>query len=179
MTYPTFGRIVRDDPRLDALIPRDARIEVLASGFEWTEGPVWIKDGGYLLFSDIPRNSIMKWKEGVGISLVHEAVRLHRRGRLRPRAGQQRPDCSIRRAASSAASTATAASPGWSQDGGKRTLVDNYKGKRLNSPNDAVFKSNGDLYFTDPPYGLPENRPTIRAASSISAASTGCRRTAN
>ena len=69
MNYPTFGRVVRDDARLDALIPHDARIEVLASGFEWTEGPVWMKDGGFLLFSDIPRNSIMKWKEGEGISL--------------------------------------------------------------------------------------------------------------
>jgi gluconolactonase len=62
--FPTIGKIVRENPALDALIPKDAKIEVLASGFEWSEGPVWIKDGGYLLFSDIPRNSIMKWKAG-------------------------------------------------------------------------------------------------------------------
>ena len=65
------------------------------------------------------------------------------------------------------------------KDGGKKTLVDNYQGKRLNSPNDLVFKSNGDLYFTDPPYGLPQAITTIRAASSIFAASIGCRTTAS
>ena len=63
-----MGRVVRDDALVDQLIPTGATIEVLASGFEWTEGPVWIKDGGYLLFSDIPRNSVMKWKEEAGCS---------------------------------------------------------------------------------------------------------------
>jgi gluconolactonase len=156
MTYPTFGHIVRDDARLDALIPTDARIEVLASGFEWTEGPVWIKNGGYLLFSDIPRNSIMKWKEGQGISLFMKpsgytgvadygrepgsnGLVLDLQGRLVCcEHGDRRLSC-------------------LEPNGGKRTLVDNYTDKRLNSPNDAVFKSNGDLYFTDPPYGLPGN----------------------
>src|SRR5262245_43924107 len=69
VTYPTLGEFVREDPRFDALVPRDARIEVLGSGFEWTEGPIWIKNGGYLLFSDIPNNAIMKWKADQGISL--------------------------------------------------------------------------------------------------------------
>src|SRR4051794_28690830 len=68
-TYPTIGKIVRDNPALDQLIPPDAKIEVLASGFKWTEGPLWVKEGGYLLFSDIPNNAVMKWKEGEGISL--------------------------------------------------------------------------------------------------------------
>jgi gluconolactonase len=54
---PTIGRIIRADPRLDRLISRDAKIEVLASGMKFAEGPVWIKEGGYLLFSDVPRNS--------------------------------------------------------------------------------------------------------------------------
>src|SRR5437867_2212190 len=66
---PTLGRILRDSPQLDALIAPDAKIEVLASGITWAEGPVWVKDGGYLLFSDIPRNSVMKWKEDEGLSL--------------------------------------------------------------------------------------------------------------
>src|ERR1700694_4377886 len=69
LNFPTFGKIYREDPRLDKLIPKDAKLEVLSSGFEWAEGPVWIKDGGYLLFSDIPRNSIMKWVEGTGTTL--------------------------------------------------------------------------------------------------------------
>jgi len=67
----TIGKIVRFDDRADELIGLDAEIELLASGFEWSEGPLWIQDadGGYLLFSDIPRNSVMKWKQGEGIGL--------------------------------------------------------------------------------------------------------------
>src|SRR3990172_8650915 len=68
-TYPGFGQIERADPRFDALVPPGAVLERLAEGFEWSEGPVWIREGGHLLFSDIPRNSVMKWKEGEGISL--------------------------------------------------------------------------------------------------------------
>jgi gluconolactonase len=154
-SFPTLGKIVRDDPRLDALIPPDARLEVLASGFDWSEGPVWVRDGGYLLFSDIPRNSVMKWKEGEGVSLFLKpsgytgignyskepgcnGLALDREGRL---ISCEHGDRRISRL---------------EKEGGKRTLVDNYQGKRLNSPNDLVFRSNGDLYFTDPPYGLPQ-----------------------
>jgi gluconolactonase len=153
--YQTMGRVVRDDVRLDRLIPKDANIEVLASGFEWAEGPVWIKDGSYLLFSDIPRNSIMKWKEGMGVSLFMKpsgytgvadygrepgsnGLTLDPQGRL---VACEHGDRRVSRLE-------------W--NGGKQTLVDRYQGKRLNSPNDLVFKSNGDLYFTDPPYGLPK-----------------------
>src|SRR2546423_15574732 len=64
---PTIGRIIRDDPALDRLLGSDAKIEVLESGFTWTEGPVWMRDGGDLLFSDIPGNSLMEWEEGGGV----------------------------------------------------------------------------------------------------------------
>lgn len=152
--FPSIGEIVREDSRLDRLIPRDARIEVLASGFDWSEGPVWVKDGGYLLFSDIPRNSVMKWKEGVGVSLYlkpsgytgisdygrepgSNGLLLDPQGRLVScEHGDRRVSVMLK-------------------SGGKMTLVDSYMGKRLNSPNDAVYHSNGDLYFTDPPYGMP------------------------
>jgi gluconolactonase len=157
----TIGKIVRLDPRLDELIPPDAKIEVLSAGFAWAEGPVWVpesrgtSDGGYLLFSDIPRNRVMKWKAGAGISLFLEpagytgllpyseepgsnGLTLDRQGQLVScEHGDRRVSVLTR-------------------GGGKRTLVDNYEGKRLNSPNDCCFKSNGDLYFTDPPYGLPK-----------------------
>lgn len=66
---PTLGSIERLDPRLDALVPRDAVIEVLASGFEWAEGPVWLKDQQAILFSDIPRNRVMRFKDGEGLSV--------------------------------------------------------------------------------------------------------------
>src|SRR5438094_478641 len=68
----TFGSIERKDPRLDKLIPKDAKIEKLADGFKWTEGPVWVKDGSFLLFSDIPNNRVNKWKEGDGVSTFLE-----------------------------------------------------------------------------------------------------------
>jgi gluconolactonase len=152
-TYPPIGSIERLDPRFDKLIPRDAVLEKLAQGFEWSEGPVWVRKGGYLLFSDIPNNSVMKWKEGEGISLflkpsgyTGEAKRggepgsngllLDAQGRL---VLCQHGDRRMARL---------------EKDGRFTALADRYQGKRLNSPNDAVFKSNGDLYFTDPPYGL-------------------------
>ena len=58
---PTIGQVLRENPLLDKLLAPDARVEVLGSGMAWSEGPVWVKDGGYLLFSDIPNNSVMKW----------------------------------------------------------------------------------------------------------------------
>lgn len=154
-SYPSFGEIHRLDAAIDNLISNDAQIEVLASGFEWTEGPLWIKDAGYLLFSDIPNNSIMMWKEGEGASIFMQpagytgvtdygyepgsnGLLLDDKGRL--------VICEHGDRRISILTT----------NGGKKTLVDNFNGKRLNSPNDAVFRSNGDLYFTDPPYGLPE-----------------------
>ena len=60
--FPTLGQIVREDPRLDKILPRDARIEVIASGFDWSEGPVWHAGEKGLLFSDIPKNSVMIWR---------------------------------------------------------------------------------------------------------------------
>ncbi len=153
--YPTIGEIQRLDAAIDKLISTDAKIEVLASGFEWTEGPAWLKDSSYLLFSDIPNNSIMKWKEGEGTSVfmkpsgytgvTNYGYEPGSNGLLTDEQGQlvmcEHGDRRI--------SVLTT-------NGGKKTLVDNYQGKRLNSPNDAVYKSNGDLYFTDPPYGLPQ-----------------------
>ncbi len=153
----TIGRIVRFDDRADELVAPDAQIELLASGFDWSEGPLWIPDpaGGYLLFSDIPRNSIMKWREGEGVSLFMKpsgytgvvdygrepgsnGLTLDLQGRI---IFCEHGDRRISRLET---------------DGGKRTLADSYDGKRFNSPNDAVVKSNGDIYFTDPPYGLPK-----------------------
>jgi gluconolactonase len=152
----SLGRIERIEPDFDALVAPGTVIEVLASGFTWTEGPVWVPDenGGHLLFSDIPRNSVFKWKEGAGIALFlcpsgytgasfyglepgSNGLLLDGQGRL---VSCEHGDRRI--------SVLT-------EGGGKRTLVDHYQGKRLNSPNDAVFHSSGDLYFTDPPYGLP------------------------
>jgi gluconolactonase len=154
--FPTLGKVHRYETAMDDLVPKEAAIEVIASGFEWTEGPVWVKDGGYLLFSDIPRNAVFRWQEGKGASIYLQPSGYTGAGAygkepgsngLTLDAGGQLVSCEH---GDRRLSVLT-------RDGGKRTLVDNYQGKRLNSPNDCVFKSNGDLYFTDPPYGLPGN----------------------
>jgi gluconolactonase len=146
--------VQRLDPALDALVPADVRIEKLAEGFVWTEGPVWRKSGGYLLFSDIPKNSIYRWREGEGLSLF-----------LRPAGysiGNDAPwELGSNALTFDAQDRLIFCDHGnrqvvWLNESiyTKTVLAAKYLGKRFNSPNDLVFKSNGDLYFTDPPYGL-------------------------
>lgn len=154
-SYPVLGRIIQEDSQLDTVLDPGAPIEVLASGFEWAEGPVWDRKGGYLLFSDIPANSIYKWTRERGVELFmkpsgYTGVAPWGRepgsnGLLIDSAGRLiLMEHGDRRVARLEAGQ------------GKKTLADNYGGKRLNSPNDGVLKSNGDIYFTDPPYGLPQ-----------------------
>jgi sugar lactone lactonase YvrE len=153
----TLGEIERLDPAFDRLVAPEAQIEVLAKGFTWTEGPVWVPQqaGGYLLFSDIPRNSVFQWQEGQGVRLF-----LHPSGYtgrefygLEPGSNGLLLDPQGRLVSCEHGDRRVSV---LTEGGGKRTLVDSYQGKRLNSPNDAVYMSNGDLYFTDPPYGLPD-----------------------
>lgn len=152
----TLGSIERLHPRLDGLIPPDAAIEVLAEGFLWSEGPVWVPRGNYLLFSDIPRNSIFKWSEAEGIGVYMKPSGFtgdHFEGR-EPGSNGLTLDSEGRLVLCEHGDRRVSReeTPG----GHKVTLVDRYQGLRLNSPNDLCFKSNGDLYFTDPPYGLPK-----------------------
>jgi gluconolactonase len=154
--FPSLGRIIREDPRLDELLAADARLEVIAAGFDWTEGPVWVKEGNYLLFSDIPRNSVFKWEEGKGASLYMKPSGFTGPGDYGKEPGSNGLTLDPQGRLVSCEHGDRRLSV-LTVNGGKRTLVDNYQGKRLNSPNDAVFKKNGDLYFTDPPYGLPQN----------------------
>jgi gluconolactonase len=152
----SLGSIERLDPEFDKLVGKDAVIEVLAGGFKWTEGVCWIKEGGYLLFSDIPPNKIMKWHPQEGISVWRERVGYTGR---EPFAGEEpgtnglmvdhegrlvcccHGDRVVKRI---------------EKDGTIKVIADRYGGKRFNSPNDLIFHSSGDLYFTDPPYGLPQ-----------------------
>src|SRR2546426_4788416 len=148
--------IVRLDPRFDRLVPRDAKLEKIADGFTWVEGPVWNRKGQYLLFADIPKNSVFKWKESEGVSLF-----LNPSGYTgsAPFEGQEPGSNGL---TFDAAGRLVLCAHGdrriarLEPDGRKITLADRYEGKRINSPNDLVFKSNGDLYFTDPPFGLPK-----------------------
>jgi gluconolactonase len=160
----TLGTIARLDPRLDAIIAPGAAMEIIADGFDWTEGPVWVKDGGYLLFSDIPPNHVMKWKGGTGATVYLEHSGYP--GPI-PRPNHVDPD--------EPGSNALIIDPQGRlvlcQHGNRQvarmdaplakpepryvTIADRYQGKRLNSPNDGVYHTDGSLYFTDPPYGLP------------------------
>jgi len=153
--YPAFGKVVRHDKRLDKIIPPGTQMEQLAEGFDWSEGPVWIKDGGYLLFSDIPLNSVIKWKEGEGKSLFLKPSGYTGVVDYSPEPGSNGLNVDAEGRLVSCEHGDRRVSV-LTKNGGKRTLVDNYQGKRLNSPNDSTFASNGDLYFTDPPYGLPK-----------------------
>lgn len=153
-SYPTMGKIVYEDPSFEKLLSKDAKIEVLASGFEWSEGPVWVKDGGYLLFSDVPKNKVYKWDEKDGLSVFLEPSGYTGRGVYSDEPGSNGLiiDNKGRLVSCEHGDRRISAMP--LNVGGKVTLADHFEGKRFNSPNDVVQHSNGDYYFTDPPYGL-------------------------
>ena len=159
---PTIGEIERLDPALDALVPPDAKMEIVVDGLDWSEGPLWIPaDDGFLIFSDIPPNKIYRWdaKHGQQLYLYPSGYTGHM-----PRTGEVGTNSSIldangllvlcqhgdRRLARMRAPLAK-------PEPKYETVVSNFEGKRLNSPNDAVLHSSGAIYFTDPPYGLEKN----------------------
>lgn len=152
---PVSALLIGLDPRFDQLVPKDATLEKIADGFTWVEGPVWHKQGGYLLFSDIPANRVYKWKAGEGVTtfLEHSGYS----GSM-PFAGKEPGSNGL---AVDGNGQLVLCRHGDRQigrleaDGRVSTLADRYDGYRINSPNDLVFKSNGDVYFTDPPFGLP------------------------
>lgn len=153
-SYPTMGKIIYEDPAFEKLLPKDSKIEVLASGFEWSEGPVWVKDGGYLLFSDVPKNKVYKWEEKTGLSVFLEPSGYTGRGVYSDEPGSNGLiiDSKGRLVSCEHGDRRISAMP--LNIGGKITLADNYEGKRFNSPNDVVEHTNGSYYFTDPPYGM-------------------------
>jgi gluconolactonase len=155
---PTLGRIVRIDPRFDKLIPPGARMEILAGGFDWTEGPLWIKDGGYLLFSVIPPNKVCKWKEGEGVTIYLKPSGLTGPKDLRAEPGSNGlildPQGRLVLCQHGDRRVAMMDAPLGSPAAKFTTLAGKYENKKLNSPNDAAYHSSGALYFTDPPYGL-------------------------
>jgi gluconolactonase len=143
------------DPRFDRLVAKDAKLQKIADGFGTVEGPVWSKKHGYLLFSDLRSNSVLKWQRGTGVELFLQPSGYSgsepfpgdypgANGLAFDLAGRlvlcEHGDRRITRL---------------EPDGRKTVLAHRYDGKRLNSPNDLVFNSKGDLFFTDPPFGLP------------------------
>src|SRR5262244_710346 len=129
-------------PRFAGYILSNAALETLATGLRWIEGPVWMGDANCLLFQDLPNDRTMRWIEGQGVS-VYRAPSHYANGQTRDRQGRliacsHRGRCLYRT----------------EYDGHVITLVDRHAGKRLNSPNDVVVKSDGSIWFTDPLYGI-------------------------
>ncbi|MDQ8204776.1 SMP-30/gluconolactonase/LRE family protein [Pelagicoccus sp. SDUM812003] len=155
--YQTIGEVIRLDPRLDQLLAEDARLEIITSGFDWSEGPVWDASQDRLLFSDIPRNAVYAWNETEDLSVF-----------LQP-SGFTGEQFDGREPGSNGLAIDSEGHLLLCQHGDRRvarlaadqssfvTLADAYRGDRLNSPNDLCSDSHGNLFFTDPPYGLPYN----------------------
>lgn len=151
---PSFhGSIERLDPALDELIAQGSAIEMLASGFNWSEGPVW-KDGA-ILFSDVPENTAFIWKEGDKQAAVF----------LKPSGSLKGDGQGSNGLAVDGQGSLILTQQGerriarLEQDGSFTPLATNYQGKRFNSPNDLVIAKDGTIYFTDPPYGMKKGEP--------------------
>ena len=148
--YPD-PRVVSLDPSFEQYRLGLASVERLATGFRWTEGPVWFGDGRFLLFSDIPNNRIMKWEEETGEVSVFRKPSNFANGHTRDRQGRL-VSCEHGRRV-----TRT------EYDGSITVLCDAFDGKPLNAPNDLVVKSDGSVWFTDPPFGILANYEGVRA----------------
>jgi gluconolactonase len=151
----TAPRVTKKDAALDAIVPADARIEKLADGFLFTEGPVWSPEG-FLLFSDPNANTIYRWSDDEGLSVFRarsgysgmdigeynqpgsNGLAIDRDGRLTINEHGNRRVTRLEK------------------NGAITVLADRFDGRRLNSPNDLAYRSDGSLYFTDPPFGLPK-----------------------
>jgi endo-1,4-beta-xylanase len=150
-----IGRIERFDPAFDAIVAPGAQVEKLAAGFDWAEGPVWIRAGGYLLFTDVPANTLYRWSARDGVSIF-----------LKPSGYQGRDLAGLREAGANgliaaddrtilmADSGSRAIARLALHDRRKTLLATHFAGKRLNSPNDLARRADGTIFFTDPPYGL-------------------------
>lgn len=159
MNYETTGSIERLDPSLDAIVDTQAKAEIIATGFEWSEGPLWVEKHKMLLFSDVPTNTIYKWTEEKGKEVY-----------LNP-SGFSGTDSKSKEPGSNGLILDAGGNLVLCQHGNRQmarmdapldkpepkfiTLADRYMDQRFSSPNDAVYNQAGELFFTDPPYGLP------------------------
>ena len=153
----SIGSFDRAAPEFDELVPKDAKIEKLADGFSWAEGPVWLPKtatgGGFVVFSDVPNNRVNKWTPAGGIEVFLQPSG-YTSGE--PRGGETGSNG----LAVGPTGRLTLCQHGdrrvaeLQPDGTFKTLAGKFEGKRFSSPNDLCFHANGDLYFTDPPYGL-------------------------
>ncbi|GAB5519945.1 MAG: SMP-30/gluconolactonase/LRE family protein [Rhodothermales bacterium] len=151
--YATVGTVHRYDPRMDDLVPPDAELEVLAEGFRWSEGPVWVPNDQHLLFSDIPNNTVYAWSEADGLEVFLRPAGYN----LNDAAGDELGTNGLILDADGHLLMADHGNRMIARLNANYTrtpLATRYNGERFNSPNDLAMHSNGAIYFTDPPYGL-------------------------
>lgn len=160
--YKTTGTIERLDPALDNIISPNAQAEIIAEGFEWSEGPVWIENQKMLLFSDVPRDTIFKWTEEKGKEVYltpsgHTIDTIKRSGEMGSNGLLLDSDGNLVLCQHGNRQMARMDAPLDKPAPKYIPLANLYNGKKFNSPNDAVYNSGGELFFTDPPYGLEKN----------------------
>ena len=153
------GSIERNSPALDQLIAPGTKIQQLADGFNWSEGPVWVPSGQMLLFSDVPENKIYKWSAKDGLSVWLEPSGYTGEGSYSKEPGSngllldQNQDLLLAQHGDRRIARLNLRGKIRSSTFG--TLAETWEGRRFNSPNDLIQTSDGSIYFTDPPYGLP------------------------
>ncbi len=153
----SYGTVRRLSPALDSVIAPNTVIEQIAWGFKWAEGPVWVKDGGYLLFSDPPMNTMYRWSAGANAAVF-----------MKPSGYAGAPDPALREPGSNGLATDASGKLVICDSGdralvrvdlktkARTTVIDKFEGKRFNSPNDLCISKSGAIYFTDPPFGLTD-----------------------
>ncbi len=155
----TIGTVERLKPEMDNFVAPNAKIELLADGFLWSEGPIWVDRLDALLFSDVPQNKIFRWDEKNGLSVFLDPSGYtgiapgEKNGRKEPGSNGLTLDKQGRLIICMHGDRRVARLTDWEKTGFE-TIIGKYNGKHFNSPNDLVYAKNGDLYFTDPPYGL-------------------------
>lgn len=161
----TLGGVERLDPEINLLIDQEATVEILADGFNWSEGPVWVPALNSVLFTDVPENKLYRWSEKEGLTVYLDPSGYTGYAPNKKKSGgnglildaegnlliAQHGDRRIARVNI----PLTNPSP-------FVTVIDNFEGKRFHSPNDLILHSNGDLFFTDPPYGLSGDQDPLR-----------------
>jgi gluconolactonase len=165
LAQKTIGSVERLNPTINHLIPENSKVEILAEGFNWSEGPLWIPELKALFFTDVPENKLYRWDETNGLELF-----------LSP-SGYTGYAPNDKKSGGNGLTLDLNGNLLIAQHGDRRiamlkkplkrgkefiTVVDNYQGKRFHSPNDLVFNKKGDLYFTDPPYGLSGDTDPLR-----------------
>jgi gluconolactonase len=159
--YPTTGTFERYDPAMDAIVAKDTKAEIIASGFDWSEGSLWVEKINGLLFSDVPTNTVYKWTEQKGKEVY-----------LKPSGYTGTIPSISSEPGSNGLLLDNNGNLVLCQHGDRRmakmdaalenpmakfvTIADKYQNKKFSSPNDAAYNTAGELYFTDPPYGLPK-----------------------